>query len=121
MFCVLQKKVLSFGPNRTVEVRLNSSAEPNVWSITRVHAKSFCVEKYMCSMTQLAKMKQLLNFLLFWRLTASNFVCNENSFRCKYDQQARPCPFIQILSKFYLNFIQILSKFYPNKFRIKPG
>ena len=41
----------------------------------------------MCSMTQLAKMKQLLNFLLFWRLTASNFVCNENSFRCKYDQQ----------------------------------
>ena len=24
-FCVLQKKVLSFGPNRTVEVRLNSS------------------------------------------------------------------------------------------------
>ena len=34
-FCVLQKKVLSFGPNRTVEVRPNSSAEPNVRSITR--------------------------------------------------------------------------------------
>ena len=34
MFCVLQKKVLSFGPNRTVEVRPNSLAEPNVWSIT---------------------------------------------------------------------------------------
>ena len=34
-FCVLQKKVLSFGPNRTVEVRTNSSAEQNVWSITR--------------------------------------------------------------------------------------
>jgi hypothetical protein len=33
-FCVLQKKVLSFGPNRTVEVRLNSSAEPNVRSVT---------------------------------------------------------------------------------------
>ena len=33
-FCVLQKKVLSFGPNRTVEVRPNSSAEPNVRSIT---------------------------------------------------------------------------------------
>ena len=29
-FCVLQKKVLSFGPNHTVEVWLNSSAEPNV-------------------------------------------------------------------------------------------
>ena len=26
-FCVLQKKVLSFGPNRTVEFQLNSSAE----------------------------------------------------------------------------------------------
>ena len=35
-FCVLQKKVLSFGPNRTVEVRPNSSAEPNVRSITTV-------------------------------------------------------------------------------------
>ena len=34
-FCVL-KKVLSFGPNRTVEVRLNSSAQPNVWSVTSV-------------------------------------------------------------------------------------
>ena len=33
-FCVLQKKVLSFGPNRTVEVRPNSSAEPNVRLIT---------------------------------------------------------------------------------------
>ena len=33
-FCVLQKKVLSFGPNRAVEVRPNSSAEPNVRSIT---------------------------------------------------------------------------------------
>ena len=33
-FCVLQKKVLSFGPNRTVEVQPNSSAEPNVRSIT---------------------------------------------------------------------------------------
>ena len=34
-FGVLQKKVLSFGPNRTVEVRPNSSAEPNVRSVTR--------------------------------------------------------------------------------------
>ena len=34
MFCVLQKKVLSFGPNRTVEVCLNGSAEPNIWSVT---------------------------------------------------------------------------------------
>ena len=33
-FCVLQKKVLSFGRNRTVEVRLNSSAKPNVCSVT---------------------------------------------------------------------------------------
>ena len=33
-FCVLQKKVLSFGPNRTVKVRPNSSTEPNVRSIT---------------------------------------------------------------------------------------
>jgi hypothetical protein len=33
-FCVLQKKVLSFGPNRTLEVRPNSSAEPNVRSVT---------------------------------------------------------------------------------------
>ena len=33
-FCVLQKKVLSFGPNGTVEVRPNSSAEPNIWSVT---------------------------------------------------------------------------------------
>ena len=36
-FCVLQKKVLSFGPNRTVEVRPNSSAEPNVRSVTKRH------------------------------------------------------------------------------------
>ena len=36
-FCVLQKKVLSFGPNRTVEVRPNSSAEPNVRSITTIY------------------------------------------------------------------------------------
>ena len=36
-FCVLQKKVLSFGPNRTVEVRLNSLAELNVWSVTKTH------------------------------------------------------------------------------------
>ena len=38
-FCVLQKKVLSFGPNRTVEVRPNSSAEPNVQSVTSLNAK----------------------------------------------------------------------------------
>ena len=36
-FCVLQKKVLSFGPNRTVEVRPNSSAEPNVRLITNTN------------------------------------------------------------------------------------
>ena len=36
---------------------------------------------------QLAKMKHLLSFLLLWRFTDSYFVCNENSFRCKYDQQ----------------------------------
>ena len=35
-FCVLQKKVLSFGLNRTVEVPPNSSAEPNVQSVTRL-------------------------------------------------------------------------------------
>ena len=35
-FCVPQKKVLSFGSNRTVEVRPNSSAEPNVQSVTRL-------------------------------------------------------------------------------------
>ena len=35
---VLQKKVLPFGPNRTVEVRPNSSAEPNVWSVTSLAA-----------------------------------------------------------------------------------
>ena len=40
-FCVLQKKVLSFGPNRTVEVRPNSSAEPNVRSVTILQAKFF--------------------------------------------------------------------------------
>ena len=33
-FGVLQKKVLSFGPNRTVEVRPNSSAKLNVRSVT---------------------------------------------------------------------------------------
>ena len=33
---VIQKKVLSFGPNRTVEVRPNSSAEPSVRSVTTV-------------------------------------------------------------------------------------
>ena len=40
-FCVLQKKVLSFGPNRTVEVRPNSSAEPNFRSITNVYIGNF--------------------------------------------------------------------------------
>jgi hypothetical protein len=35
-FCVLQKKVQSFGPNRSVEVRPNGSAEPNVWSVTSI-------------------------------------------------------------------------------------
>ena len=33
-FCVLQKNVLSFGPNRAVEVQPNSSAELNVRSVT---------------------------------------------------------------------------------------
>jgi hypothetical protein len=33
-FCVLQKKVLSFVPNCTLEVRLNSLAEPNVRLVT---------------------------------------------------------------------------------------
>ena len=33
----------------------------------------------------------------------------------------RPCPFIQILSRFYPDFILILSKFYPDKIRIKFG
>ena len=37
-FCVLQKKVLSFGPNPTVKVRPNSSTEPNARSITTDHA-----------------------------------------------------------------------------------
>ena len=32
----MQKKVLSFEPNRTVEVWPKSSAEPNVWSITKL-------------------------------------------------------------------------------------
>ena len=32
--CVLQKKVLSFWLNCTVEVRPNSSAKPNIWSVT---------------------------------------------------------------------------------------
>ena len=30
------EKILSFAPNRTVEVRLNSSAKPNVRSITNL-------------------------------------------------------------------------------------
>ena len=34
-------------------------------------------------------------------------------------EKARPCPFIQILSRFYPDFILILSKFYPDKIRIK--
>ena len=34
MFCVLQKKALSFELNRTVEVQLNVLAEPNVWPVT---------------------------------------------------------------------------------------
>ena len=37
-FCVLQKKVLSFGPNRTVEVQPSSSAKPNVWLVTTLNA-----------------------------------------------------------------------------------
>ena len=36
-FFVLQTKVLSFGPNRTVEVLPNSLAKPNVRSVTNVH------------------------------------------------------------------------------------
>ena len=39
-FYVLQKKVLSVGPNRTVEVLPNSSAEPNVRSITKLYCQS---------------------------------------------------------------------------------
>ena len=38
-FCVLQKKVLSFGPNRIVEVRPNSSAKPSVGLITTTQYK----------------------------------------------------------------------------------
>ena len=38
-FCVLQKKVLSFWLNRTVEVRPNSSAKPNVRSVTTEYSK----------------------------------------------------------------------------------
>ena len=30
----------------------------------------------------------------------------------------RPCPFIQILSRFYPDFIQILSRFYPDFIQI---
>ena len=40
-FGVLQKKVLSFGPNRTVEVQPNSSAEPNVRSVTTIYTFIF--------------------------------------------------------------------------------
>ena len=32
--------------------------------------------------------------------------------------KARPCPFIQILSRFYLDFILILSRFYPDFIQI---
>ena len=35
-FCVLQKKVPSFWPNHTVEIQPNSSAEPNVRSVTTI-------------------------------------------------------------------------------------
>ena len=33
-YCVLQKKVLSFGPNHTVRVQTNISAKPNIRSVT---------------------------------------------------------------------------------------
>ena len=42
-FCALQKKVLSFGPNRTVEVWPNSSAETNVWMY---HAQNCSLERF---------------------------------------------------------------------------
>ena len=34
------------------------------------------------------------------------------------DLRCRPCPFIQNLSRFYLNCIQILTRFYPNSILI---
>jgi hypothetical protein len=40
--CVLQEKVLSFGPNRTVEVRPNSLAEPNVRLVTITRGSKSC-------------------------------------------------------------------------------
>ena len=40
---------------------------------------------------------------------------NERQERC------RPCPFIQILSRFYPDFTQILSRFYPNFILIELG
>ena len=49
-FCVLQKKVLSFGLNRTTEVRLTSSAKLNVRLVTRVQfLKEFCKENGILS------------------------------------------------------------------------
>ena len=44
-FCVLQKKILSFGPNCTVEVRPNSSAEPNVRSVTTLLSNTQFIRK----------------------------------------------------------------------------
>ena len=39
----------------------------------------------------------------------------------KFFLKPRPCPFIQILSRFYPDFILILSKFCPDKIKIKFG
>ena len=39
MFCVVQKKFVLFGLNQIVEVQPNSSAKPNVWSVTTLNAQ----------------------------------------------------------------------------------
>ena len=64
-FCVLQKKVLSFGPNRTVEVPPNSLAEPNFQSVTSMKWK-WIVRNYFF------KVDKFLFYSIVWQKVSSS-------------------------------------------------
>ena len=91
-FCVLQKKVLSFGPNRTVEVRLNSSAKPKVRSVTNVqiiHA-ILNIEKHTVLMRKIGGVFSDL-VLFFERIPSMNYEWKYESYGLLQRRQQHLC------------------------------
>ena len=110
-FCVLQKKVLSFGPNRTVEVRPNSSAEPNVrWITNRKFDVNY--QKYIKSIALrrgVLKIKYTLNVWLRNQVKVVGNCSNEKKY---YLELLWHTCFWQIPMKgFFLKHATVMKKF----------